>query len=320
MSLKENTKEKILALLTVVLLFLFVGILFVVISINNKEKTTALRNRVLKIRADKEIAAKLNQIQLATSTAPELTSKSFLTMVIADNNTRKILTQKNTDEILPIASITKLMTAIVILENIKLETEIKATRDYIGLEESAFVLETDKIYTAKELLANMLISSDNDSARLLSSTLGEINFIAKMNLKAKELGLTKTNYFNVTGLDPAKSSNEVNVSSVNDLANLLVYIKNKHPKILELTTNPSYSFCDINNFCKTVISTDKFLSDKDFKFKIIGGKTGSTDLAQKNLALIIEPIGDIMIINIILGAKDNFVDTASLINNITINK
>jgi len=222
--------------------------------------------------------------------------------------------------VLPIASITKLMTAVIILENIKLETEIKATRDYIGLEESTFVLETDKIYTVKELLANMLISSDNDSARLLSSTLGEVNFIAKMNLKAKELGLTKTNYFNVTGLDPDKSSNEVNVSSANDLANLLIYIKNKHPKILELTANPSYGFCDINNYCKTVTSTDKFLNDKDFKFKIVGGKTGSTDLAQKNLALIIEPIDDITIINIVLGAKDNFLDTESLINNITINK
>jgi len=90
---QENTKEKILALLTVILLFLFVGILFIGISINNKEKTAALKRQVLKIRADKEIAAKLNQTQLATSTVPQLTSKSFLTMVVTNNGTKKILAQ-----------------------------------------------------------------------------------------------------------------------------------------------------------------------------------------------------------------------------------
>ena len=316
---KENTKEKILVLLTVFLLFLFVGVLFLGISINNKGKTEALKNRVLKIKADRELINRLNEIQFATSSLSELTSESFITLAITDNNVKKVLIQENPDWALPIASITKLMTAIVTLENVNLETKIKATRDYVGLEESAFILETDHFYTVKELLANMLISSDNDSARLLSSTLGEVNFIAKMNIKAKELNLTKTNYFNVTGLDPVKPDLNANLSSPNDLASLLIYIKERHPEILKLTTNPSYNFCDIDNHCKMVNSTDKFLSDKDFKFKIVGGKTGSTDLAKKNLALMIAPIDGVTVINIVLGAKDNFVDTKSLINNIIIN-
>ncbi|MEI6190817.1 MAG: serine hydrolase [bacterium] len=316
---EEKTKEKILALLTVFLLFLFVGILFFSISLNNKNKTEILKRQVLKIKADREMTAKLSQIQIATSSLPDLTSESFITLAITDNGAKKILIQKNPDWALPIASITKLMTAVVILENVNPETKIKATRDYIGLKESAFILETDHFYTVKELLANMLISSDNDSARLLSSTLGEVNFVAKMNLKAQELNLTKTNYFNVTGLDPVRPDLNANLSSPDDLANLLIYIKNKHPEILNLTTNSSYNFCDIDNNCKLINSTDKFLSDKDFKFKIVGGKTGSTDLAKKNLVLMVEPVANVTIINIVLGAKDNFVDTGSLINNIIIN-
>ena len=231
------------------------------------------------------------------------------------------MASKNSDLALPIASLTKLMDAVIILENVNPQTEVTATLDYVGLEESAYVLEIGKKYTVNELLANALVSSDNDSARLLSSTLGENNFIAKMNSKAKDLGLTQTSFTNPTGLDPATSSAQLskpNVSSVTDLANLLLYIKNKHPEILKLTTTASYNFCDINNYCKKVVSTDKLLGDKTFKFKIIGGKTGNTDLAGKNLALITEPLNGVFLLNIVLGSADNFADTVSLINNVKI--
>jgi D-alanyl-D-alanine carboxypeptidase len=315
----QETKQKILALLTVFFLFAIVGSLLFSISLDNKHKTEILKAKVAKIKAEKEIIEKLAKIQTATSTLTDITAESYLTIAITDNGLEKILQYKNPDYSLPIASITKLMVAVITLENIRPDIEIKATTDYIGLEESVFVLETDKIYTVKELLANTLIASDNDSARLLSSTLGTDNFIIKMNIKAQELGLTKTNYFNVTGLDPIKPDLNANLSSPNDLAKLLVYIKAKHPEILRLTTNATYDFCDINNYCKVINSTDKLLSDESFKYKIIGGKTGSTDLAGKNLALMTSATTSVSIINIVLGAKDHFKDTQALINNIIIN-
>ena len=89
---------------------------------------------------------------------------------------------------------------------------------------------------------------------------------------------------------------------------------------MKITTEPEYNICDVNNYCKVVISTDKFLTDKTFPYKIIGGKTGSTDLAEKNLALMLKTENNITIINIVLGAEDNFADTMSLINNLKINK
>lgn len=316
---ENNTKEKILAIISVFFLFLIIGSLLFVISLDNRHKTEILQAKVAKIKADKIIAESIAKISAATSTLSDVGAISYLTLAVADNGQKKMIQQKNPDYALPIASITKLMVAIIVLENSNLNTELKASLDYIGQEESVFVLETDRIYKVRELLANMLIASDNDSARLLSSILGTDNFVAKMNVKAQELGLTKTNYFNVTGLDPKKPDLNANLSSVNDLANLLIYIKYKHPEILTLTTNPTYNFCDIKNYCKIISSTDKLLSDESLRYKIIGGKTGSTDLAGKNLALMTTATSSISIINIVLGSNDHFKDTQTLINNVIIN-
>lgn len=316
-----KTKEKLLALLLVIFLFLTVGSLLFSISLNNKEKTITLKNRVIEIKTNRENIEKLNRIQLATTTLPEITSKAYLTLAITSNGTKKVLLEKNPDLVLPIASITKLMVAVIALENSDKEAQILATTDYIGKDFSAFILEDLKYYKLKELLANALIPSDNDSARLLSSVLGEEDFIAKMNLKAKEIGMSQTSYVNVTGLDQITpdASQAVNVSTVNDLSKLIIYIQKRHPEIFKLTTNSQYDICDINNYCKNVVSTNKLLTDPNFKYKIIGGKTGTTDLAGKNLALDIEAFEGVSLINIVLGSEDNFQDTTSLINQLIIN-
>jgi D-alanyl-D-alanine carboxypeptidase len=318
MIIKQSTKEKILAILTVIILFSVVGTLFGYISYNNKKKTDALKKIVLENKIRNEKIERFNKIQFDNLPLSDITSKSFLTMITNDLGTSKILIQKNPDLVLPIASITKLMVAIITLENINLDTEITATLDYIGKEESAFILEANKVYKVKDLLANALISSDNDSARLLAGALGESNFLSKMNAKAVELGLTKTNFINVTGLDPIKPNQILNSSTATDLTKLIIYIKNNYPEIFRLTAKNEYDFCDINNSCKLVKSTDKLLENKDLKFKIIGGKTGFTDLAGKNLALLTEISTDILLINIVLGSEDNFNDSLSLINHIKI--
>jgi D-alanyl-D-alanine endopeptidase (penicillin-binding protein 7) len=318
MTPKEAKKQKVLALFIVILLFVFIGVLFLAVSINNKTRTENLRIKVLELKKDRELAQKITKIKTATSSLPEISSKSYLTLAIANSGKEKVLLSQESNLPLPIASLTKLMVATIVLENAQPETLITGNLDYIGLEESAFILEVNKTYTVKELLTSALISSDNDSARLLSSILGETDFLAKMNQKAKDLGMTQTAYTNITGLDPKDLSTGINTSSVNDLAKLVVYIKNKHPEIFKITSEAQYNFCDINNFCKQILNTNKLLEDKDLKFKIIGGKTGSTDLAGKNLILLTQISPEIYLLNIVLGSKDNFMDTKSLINNVII--
>lgn len=311
--------QKILALLVTIFLFLFVGSLFFSLSLKNKEKTEILIKKVKQIQLDKEISQQLEKINITDLALLNLPSKSFLALLVADNGNKKVLINKNSDQVLPIASITKLMVAVVALENIDMETNITATPDYIGKEESAFIVEAGRIYDTEDLVANALIASDNDSARLLSSAMGENNFIDKMNQKAQELEMLQTNYVNITGLDPISTSTNINTSTANDLAKLLIYIQKIHPEILKLTVNSKYNFCDIKNYCKEITSTNKLLGDIAIKYKIIGGKTGSTDLAKKNLALIMEFPDNMLLVNIVLGSSDNFSDTLSLINKIEIN-
>ncbi len=318
MTPEAEKKQKFLAVLTVLFLFMLIGSLFYYIGVINRTRTDNLRNEVIRQKIEKEYAEKMNRINESNDPLPDIKAKSFLTIAIGDNDSKKILAEKNSNLTLPIASVTKLMVAIITLENINLDTNIQATIDYIGQEESAFVLETDRIYTAWELLNNALVSSDNDSARLLSSALGTDNFIKKMNDKARALGLTQTSYVNVTGLDPAEPTEAMNVSTANDLASLLIYIKNNYPQILRVGLQTEYNFCDINNYCKIVTATNKLLNNKNLQFRIIGGKTGSTDFSQKNLVLLTEIFNDVSLVNIVLGAEDNFSDSLSLINNVKI--
>lgn len=312
-------KQKITAFLVVFLLFSIVGTAFFLISKNNKERTEALRALVIKQQAEKRLSEQLARMHFNASSTGAVSAEAVLTLAITSAGEKKVINQKNPDWALPIASITKLMVAAVVLENLDPEMEIKATRDYIGQEESFFVLETDKKYKVRELLANMLIASDNDSARLLGSAFGEAGLVAKMNTKAKELGLEKTYFVNITGLDPKKPIKEVNISSPNDLAKLILYLAEKYPKFLSLTSNAEYDFCDVNNLCKRIINTNKLLATSTIPYKIIGGKTGSTDLALKNLILIVKMTDDITLVNVVLGSKNNFEDTAYLINNILLN-
>jgi D-alanyl-D-alanine carboxypeptidase (penicillin-binding protein 5/6) len=249
----------------------------------------------------------------------DITAKAFLTLAITTGGYERILAGRNLEQALPMASITKLMTAIIVLKNIDLNTTVKATSDYVGGDGTNFFVEVGKTYTVEALLHNMLIPSDNDSARLLASILGTENFVSLMNKEAERLGLSHTHYVNVTGLDPLKGETGLNVSSVSNLAKIIIYINKNYPTIWDITRNGQYNFCSIDNVCKLVVSTDKFLNDPNFDYRIIGSKTGQTMLANKNLALILEPLDGIFLVNVVLGAEDNFADTRTIIDHLIIN-
>lgn len=314
-----STKEKFLALITVFLLFFTVGLSFFYISKENKRKTDILKAQVLKLQAEQKLKEKLDNISNinASSNLPIISSKSFLTSAISKRGIERVFGEREADLKLPIASISKLMTALIVVENIDLNSQIMATSDYVGGEESYFILEVGKKYKVRDLIANALIASDNDSARLLAGYFGEDDFINKMNQKASLLNLKNTKFFNVTGLDPVDNIN-INYSTARDLTTLLMYIWNNYPQIIKMTNNISYNFCDINNFCKEIFNTNKLLSDKNLNLpvKIIASKTGTTDLALKNLIILFEYPEDILMINVVLGSKDNFTDTLSIINNL----
>lgn len=190
-----------------------------------------------------------------------------------------VLYKKNVNEVQPIASITKLMTAMVFLDqNLDLDSSIYMIR---GDERPGAYnhLYRDEQIALKDLLAASLIPSDNNATIALARSTGmtEAEFVAAMNDKATEIGLENTSFADPSGLD------EENLSSAYDVAKLL-YNALQYPLIEDLTQQPAYYFNVLNTGRQVkLFSTDYLLSNSLFgdngDYKILGGKTGYIDEA-----------------------------------------
>ncbi len=163
--------------------------------------------------------------------------KSSVALVV-DQDTKEVLLSKNDHAVLPIASITKLMTGLLISQaRLPMDEPITITQDDVDMEKfSSSRLRVGTTLTRGELLHLALMSSENRAAHALGRTYpGGLNaFVTQMNLKAKLLGMTDTHYVEPTGLSSQ------NQSSARDLATL-VNVAHGDPLLRELTTSPSYA-------------------------------------------------------------------------------
>src|SRR5574337_270242 len=162
--------------------------------------------------------------------------KSSVALVI-DQDTKEVLLSKNDHAVLPIASLTKLMTGLLISEaRLPMDEPITITQDDVDTEKgSGSRLTVGSTLSRGELLHLALMSSENRAAHALGRTYpgGLAAFVQRMNVKAKLLGMTETHYVEPTGL----SSN--NQSSAHDLATL-VNVAHGDPLLRELSTSPSH--------------------------------------------------------------------------------
>ena len=130
---------------------------------------------------------------------PEISARASL---IYDLTTNKVIYQKNVKEKHPMASLTKIMTSIIALENQKKDDKYKVTKkDLIG--EDSMGISQGEILSLKELLYGLILHSGNDAAETLANNFpdGRKKFIEAMNNKVKALGLSDTNFTNPTGLE-----------------------------------------------------------------------------------------------------------------------
>lgn len=162
--------------------------------------------------------------------------KSSVALVI-DQDTQEVLLRKNDQAILPIASLTKLMTGLLTSEaHLSMNEPLTITQDDIDTEKgSRSRLSVGTTLTRQEMLHLALMSSENRAANTLGRTYpGGIGvFVAKMNAKARQLGMMDTRYVDPTGL----SSN--NQSSAHDLA-ILVNVASRDALLREFSTSPGY--------------------------------------------------------------------------------
>lgn len=181
--------------------------------------------------------ASFGQIYGLHHTPDPLDLKSSVALVM-DQETNEVVLAKNSEAVLPIASLTKLMTATVIVEaHLPMDEAITVTSDDVDTEKnSSSRLTVGATLTRGELLHLALMSSENRAAHALGRTYpgGLQAFVATMNAKARALGMNDTRYVDPTGL------NSNNQSSARDLASL-VKSAYQQPLIRELSTSPEHA-------------------------------------------------------------------------------
>lgn len=187
--------------------------------------------------------------------------------------------EKNADVKHLIASTTKILTAIVCLENSELSSRVKIKKEHCLVEGSSMYLEAGESYSVRELLLGLLLASGNDAALALADHVagGEKEFAALMNETAKRVGMTNSSFANPHGLDARG-----HYSTARDMACLMLYCM-YNPQFCELISCYSSTIKE-----ETYINHNKLLKLYPW---CVGGKTGFTAAAGRCLVSCAEKNG-----------------------------
>lgn len=234
--------------------------------------------------------------------------------ILMDKNSQRVLVDSNSHEHLPIASVTKLMTILLTLENIdngnvSLDDDVFISENASGMGGSQVFIDGNQNYKLGELLKSVIVASANDSSVALAEHIAgsENNFVRLMNERANELNMFNTNYANCTGL-PTPSA----YSCAYDQAILL-------SKILDYDTYQEYSHIWMEDFTHPSGRTTQMTNTNKlsrFYSGCLGGKTGSTNEAKYCLAVGAKR-DNMSLISVVLGApstKERFGLASSLLD------
>jgi D-alanyl-D-alanine carboxypeptidase len=228
--------------------------------------------------------------------------------IVTDQDASKIFYQKNISEKLPIASLTKLMTAIIVVESKNLDDVVKISQQAVNQEGNAGKLAVDEEITIGNLLKALLIESSNDAAFALEeyfSSKGE-DLIGSMNQKAISLNLTNTHFSSTSGL-----IDKNNYSTAYDYARLISYSLSNN-KIWNILKTSSSEIRSVNNSTiHRLINSNILLGRVP---GLIGGKTGYTEEARGCLLTVTDINDKTRIISVIIGSDDRFGEMEKLIN------
>ncbi len=228
--------------------------------------------------------------------------------LVADIDTGEIILEKNKSLVTPIASVTKLVTALVSLETLNQYQTITVSKEAARTYSKSGSLLSGEKFKTGDLIYPLLLQSSNDAAEVLAEAGGRKNFISQMNEKVKSVGLDQTYFEDPSGLS------ENNVSSAEDLFKLARYIYQYKKYIFDITKEKEakvgrYKFANINRL--------HLLNN------YVGGKDGYTDEAGRTLvAVFTMPLSEFEQRNIaliLLKSENRTRDTAELIKYIVTN-
>jgi D-alanyl-D-alanine endopeptidase (penicillin-binding protein 7) len=241
-------------------------------------KSKAIKKKKVRLKAKAPRKPSFGRMAGLHQSSDELSLRSSVAYVI-DQDTQEVLFSKNDNAVLPIASITKLMTGLVILEaNLSMDESITITTEDIDTEKgSSSRLRPGVTLTRGELLQLALMSSENRAAHALGRTYpgGMPSFVGLMNAKAAQLGMRDTRYSEPTGLSSQ------NQSSAKDLATL-VGIAYQDATLRELSTSPSYKV-EVGNKTLQYNTTNRLIKNPNWDIGL--QKTGYISEAGQCLVM-----------------------------------
>lgn len=220
-----------------------------------------------------------------------------------DMATGRVLFSRDEGERWPIASISKLITAIVATNLLKQDSVIVITPDIEAQVGNDHTLNTGEAYSVHDLLNIMLTVSSNDAAYALADAYGLPGFIAQMNEVAKTIGMDQTTFYEPSGLS------YLNQSTLENIAKLLQYIYHSYPGIFAITRQQKFAALDQTSGKRKIFSNIDFYAGQSI---FVGGKTGYIDQSGENLVGIFNYNGGKIIAGV-FDSADRFKDMDALL-------
>ena len=257
---------------------------------------------------EKRVDASAKRVFLAPD---NLQAKAF---VIYNAQDKKIIASKGAEQPLPLASITKIFTAMLAIEHLDLNDTITIRKKDLRTEGESGLKEGTKWQIA-ELIKYMLFVSSNDAASALARKLQEKigkNYKELFDNLAKKLRLQTAFAVNPSGLDE-NSSLAGAYASAKDVAKAFAYSTEKYTEVFEVTSKKSHVFKDLSGNEYRAKNTNQSI---EYIFGAVASKTGFTDLAGGNLAIAFDLSPNDRLVIVVLGSskEGRFSDTVKLYN------
>ncbi len=243
--------------------------------------------------------------------------------VVYDVRADRVLAAKNGGTVRPLASLTKIMTALVALET-DYDASVPISSFALDTEGDSGLVENER-WNLRDLVSFTLLTSSNDGADAIAASVGGLwqstpesipervdTFVERMNTRARELGLSDMFFRNASGLD-TYNGREGGAGTAEEVARLLAYVWEHHGEVLDDTALTVREYVSQDGMSHVAHNTNEYVEDLQ---GALGSKTGYTDLAGGNLTLIYDSGLDHPIVVVVLGStrEGRFADVERLVD------
>ena len=268
---------------------------------DNKEESDPQEDKIL----SKESGVVEKRLVMNNQKIPATCSMPEATVVLAKTfNTQEVLLEKNSTYRWPAASITKLLSAIIVMDEANFDDEVVITQDVLDAVGEYATFSLNERYSVNDLLRAAIVASSNDAITALAYHIDKEGFMEKVNQKAKQIGMSETLFYDPSGLS------YLNQTTAQDLYRLSVYLYHNYPELLATSRRASVYVTDLESGSSHKLSnTNALVGNAHF----YGGKTGYIDESGQNLLTLFEKNGDIIMI-VVMSSPDRFREVQDIYN------